>query len=91
VAPCRRVTVGRPWNTGRNTKNQDLIPAALFFVIFPVFRCSLRLCERHKLLLSPVYYTHSSRKDRQGVQLHITLVLGLSRTSSFSLDKRMRV
>jgi len=91
VAPCRRVTVGRPWNTGRKTKKQDLIPAALFFVIFPVFRCSLSFCERHKFLLSPVCYTHSSREDRQGVQLNITLVLGLSCTSSLSLDKKMRV
>jgi hypothetical protein len=46
----------------------------------PLFSVSLRLCERHKLFLSPVRCTHSSRKDREGVQLNITLVLGLSRT-----------
>jgi len=76
---------------GETPKNQDLIPTALFFVIFPVFCCSLSFCERHKFLLSPVCYTHSSREDRQGVQLNITLVLGLSCTSSLSLDKKMRV
>jgi len=51
------------------------------FSCLPLFSASLHLCERHKLFLSPARYAHSSRKDRQGVQLNIILVLGLSRTS----------
>lgn len=54
-----------------------------FSVIFPVFRCSLRLCAftRHDPFFSLVRCTHSSRKDRQGGQLNSVLFPGLSRTT----------
>jgi len=49
---------------------------------------SLRLCERHKLFLSPVRCTHSSRKDRQEILVFTLCVLRALGGESFCFARR---
>ena len=81
VALCRHFTGGRPWSTGRNTKNQDLTPAVtLSFAVLCVFaRYSLFSLARSLRSLKP----QGSLRDAFGFSSSPYVPLSFARGTSF--------